>query len=51
MCDCNNTKCKITNSVKIQQGYLLGNVNQCAHVLAQEEYVTGHLVAYVSEEE
>jgi len=48
---CFNTKCKITTSVKIQHGYLLQNVDQCAHVLAQAEYVAGHLVAYVSDEE
>jgi hypothetical protein len=48
---CFNTKCKIKNSGKIQHGYLLQNVDHSAHMLAKAEYVAGHLVAYVSDEE
>jgi hypothetical protein len=48
---CFNTKHKITNSVKIQHGYFLRNVDQCALVLTQAEYVVGHLVANVGDEE
>jgi hypothetical protein len=48
---CFNTKHKISNSVKIQHGYFLRNVDQCALVLTQAEYVAGHLVANVGDEE